>query len=129
MGEARDRKREEQFRYQLNQSLEEKVGAELLDRIPPATAIQIEAIAVDGIAQRDDLTIGRVDGDRKIINLYKGNQICGWIRFESFAQLGLVLSSTLFRVLAETDGVLCLQCISADRRAVRPESTADEDES
>lgn len=128
MGEGFRRKQLEQFEDQLNESIEEKIGEELLDRIPPVTHTHVDVIATESNIREGALLFAQVDKETRSVQFLSGQEVWGSVGFETAMQLGVRLESTLFKVVSCGEGLLRLQVVTADRRSVRPAHHEDVDD-
>lgn len=120
MGEGLRRKQLEQFDDQLNESIEERIGEELLDRIPPVSHTNVDVLAATANVRKGALLFARVDRETESVQFLSGHEVWGSVGFETAMQLGERLESMIFKVLSCQDGVLRLQVVKVDRRQVRP---------
>lgn len=128
MGEGLNRKRLEQFQDQLNESIEEKVGAELLDRVPPVNHKYIDVVSTAASACEGVFLSARLDPETESVQFIRGQEVWGSAGLETAAQLGARIESIVFKVLSCSDGVLRLQVVPADRWSVRPSTDGDFDD-
>ena len=123
MGKGQERKREQQHEYLENERTREATEAlsnDLYGRIPPEKARQLEVLSGGCLPPEAQTLTGRLSEDGKSVEfLYKGT-VCGTGDPALVEELGAPLTQTLFGVVSDQDGVLCLQAGSVDRKAHRP---------
>lgn len=123
MGKGLEKKQEEQHEYLENERLKEATQQrtlELLGQIPPEKARQLEVLS-SGCLPPEALTlVGRLSADGKRVEFLHGDTVCGTGDPAEVKALGAPLNQTLFTIMSDEDGVLCLQAATVDRKAHRP---------
>lgn len=115
----RERKREEQWRCQINRE-HERSANDLIAQIPPERERLVEVRSMGGAVPAGAELSARLSDDGSSVEFLRGETVCGRANPEVIAQLGAPVEATLFQTIEDQNGVLCLRALPLDRRSFRP---------
>jgi len=127
MGKGLEKKQEKQQENLENERLKEATD-DLFGRIPPEKARLLEVLSNECLPPEARTLIARPSADGKSVEFLHGNTVCGTGDPELVKDLGVSLNQTLFGIVSDKDGVLCVQVGSVDRKAHRPLVEDDDDD-
>lgn len=119
MSEGVERKREQQFRYLMNRSIEEDYNPSLFASLPPDKQERVEALSKNVGVKPDELLYPDYADDGSVRFLH-GGVVCGELLGEAAQQiLDRYGSQVYFRVIGDDGGVLLLQACPTSRKNLK----------